>query len=153
MTKSGKWLPFDPKWCSHKFKGAGLRYELAVCIQTGDIVWLNGPYPCGQFNDIKIFKENLQKKLEKNEKVEADGIYRGVNGTRSKGDFVSRSDQRAKSKARGRHETVNGRIKNWACLRDVWRHPLDKHKYAFAAVVVITQITFNIGEAPNQCAY
>ena len=138
MTKSGKWLPFDPKWCSHKFKGAGLRYELAVCIQTGDIVWLNGPYPCGQFNDIKIFKENLQKKLEKNEKVEADGIYRGVNGTRSKGDFVSRSDQRAKSKARGRHETVNGRIKNWACLRDVWRHPLDKHKYAFAAVVVIT---------------
>ena len=102
---------------------------------------------------LKYSRRTFKKKLEKNEKVEADGIYRGVNGTRSKGDFVSRADQRAKSKARGRHETVNGRIKNWACLRDVWRHPLDKHKYAFAAVVVITQITFNIGEAPNQCHY
>jgi len=153
VSKSGRWLPFNPKWCSHKFKGAGLRYELAISIQTGDIVWLNGPYPCGEYNDIKIFKDKLQKKLRIHEKVEADGIYRGVEGARSKGDFVSKSDKTAKGKARGRHETVNGRIKNWACLRNVWRHPIEKHKFAFAAIVVITQIAFDIGEAPNQCGY
>lgn len=153
FTKSGKKLPFNPKWCSHKFKGAGVRYELAICIQTGDIVWLNGPYPCGEFNDIKIFKHKLQKKLLPNEKVEADGIYRGADGARSKGDFCSKSDLRAKARARSRHETINGRLKSWACLREVWRHPLEKHKIVFAAVVVITQITFNVGEGPFQCFY
>ena len=119
----------------------------------GDIVWLNGPYPCGEFNDIKIFKDKLQKKLRNHEKVEADGIYRGCEGARSKGDFVSISDKKAKGKVRGRHETVNGRLKNWSCLREVWRHPIEKHKIAFAAVVVITQIAFDNGEAPNQCSY
>ena len=30
--------PFSPMWCSHKFKGAGLHYEVGVCILTGEIV-------------------------------------------------------------------------------------------------------------------
>ena len=153
MTKKGQFLPFNPKWCSHKFKGAGLRYEIAVNIQTGDIVWLNGPFPCGEFNDIKFFKKNLQKMLLPGEKVEADGIYRNVDGVRSKGDFVLISDKRAKGRVRGRHETENGRFKFWNCLKETWRHPLKKHKYAFAAVVVITQIAFEAGEGPNQCQY
>ena len=153
VSKSGKWLPFNPKWCSHKFKRAGLQYELAICIQTGDIVWLSGPYPCGEFNDIKKFKHKLQKILLKHEKVEADGIYRGVDGARSKGVFVSTSDSKAKGKVQSHQETVNGRLKCWTCLRDVWRHPIEKHKFAFAADVVITQIAFEIGETPNQCSY
>ncbi|EFX70022.1 hypothetical protein DAPPUDRAFT_113096 [Daphnia pulex] len=40
--------PFNPKWYSHKFHGPGLRYELAICIQTGDIVWAYGGLPCGE---------------------------------------------------------------------------------------------------------
>ena len=43
------------------FKGAGLQYKIAVNIQTGDIVWLNGPFLYGEFNDIK----NLKKKSTK----------------------------------------------------------------------------------------
>ena len=42
-------------WYSPKFKGAGLRYELGVCIQTGDIVWINGPFCPGNWNDVEIF--------------------------------------------------------------------------------------------------
>lgn len=34
---------FSKIWYSHKFKGPGLRYEVAVSILTGDIVWLHGP--------------------------------------------------------------------------------------------------------------
>ena len=30
--------PFDPKWYSHKFKGAGVRYEVGICLKTGWIV-------------------------------------------------------------------------------------------------------------------
>ena len=29
---------FNPKWCSHTFKGPGLCYEVGVCIKTGWIV-------------------------------------------------------------------------------------------------------------------
>ena len=37
--------PFGPKWFSHKFKGPGLRYEVAVSIRKGHIVWVNGTFP------------------------------------------------------------------------------------------------------------
>ena len=50
ISKKGQLYPFNPKWCSQKFKGAGLRYKIAVNIQTGDIVRLNSPFPwsCGK---------------------------------------------------------------------------------------------------------
>jgi hypothetical protein len=70
-------FPFDSGWCSHKFKAAGLRYEMAVCIQTGDIVWVNGPFKCGKWSDIKIFKTFLMQRLADGELVEADKGYRG----------------------------------------------------------------------------
>jgi len=49
------WKPFWSGWFSHKFKGPGVRYEVGLCIRTGDIVWINGPFPCGQYPDITIF--------------------------------------------------------------------------------------------------
>ena len=153
VTKSGRWLPFDPKWHSHKFHGAGLRYELAINIQNGYIVWMNGPFPCGQFNDIKIFKQGLQKRLLEGEKVEADGIYRNVDGVRAKGDFVSFSDKRAKARARARHETCNGRLKSFGCLKNKWRHPLCKHKHVFASIAVIVQLSIESGEPLFQVKY
>ena len=114
---------------------------------------MNGPFPCGEFNDIKIFKHGLKKKLDDGEMVEADGIYRNVHGVRSKGDFASKSDKRAKGKARARHKTGNGRLKCFRCLKETWRHPLAKHKYAFEAVVVIVQLSIESGESLNQVQY
>ena len=48
--------PFNKKWYSHKSESAGLRYEIAICIQTGRMVWTKGPFPCGVWPDIKIFR-------------------------------------------------------------------------------------------------
>ena len=62
-------------WYSHKFNGPGLRYEVALAIRTGLIVWLNGPFPCGTFPDDKIFKGALVEMLDEKERVEADGGY------------------------------------------------------------------------------
>ena len=53
--------PFSKKWFSNKFNGPGLQYEVAINIQTGDIVWINGPYKCGAWTDIKIFRHKLKK--------------------------------------------------------------------------------------------
>ena len=47
-------IPFNPKWYSYKFKGPGLRYEVAICIKTGWIVWVNGPFPAGEWPNRKI---------------------------------------------------------------------------------------------------
>ena len=69
--------PFESRWYSHKFKGPGLRYEVAVSILGGDIVHTNGPFPCGTWLDISIFRSMLMDKLLPGEFVEADKGYRG----------------------------------------------------------------------------
>ena len=51
-------FPLDPRLFSHKFKGAGLRYEVGVCIQTGFIVWISGPFRDGQWPDLSIFQRS-----------------------------------------------------------------------------------------------
>jgi hypothetical protein len=64
-------------WFSHKFNRPGLRYELAVCIQTGEIVSVSGPFPPGQFTDSTIFQLGIMEELEEGEMVEADAGYEG----------------------------------------------------------------------------
>ena len=63
---------FSKKWYSHKFNKAGLRYEFAINIQTGDIVWVYGPFKPGKMNDLNIFRSKLISTLDDGEKVEAD---------------------------------------------------------------------------------
>jgi hypothetical protein len=41
----------------------------------GEIKWLNGPYPCGKYNDITIFRDSLVSFLDDFERVEADDAY------------------------------------------------------------------------------
>jgi hypothetical protein len=48
-----------------------------VCIQTGDIVWVNGPFKEGKWNDIKLYRRILKEQLLPGEMVEADRGYRG----------------------------------------------------------------------------
>ena len=132
-------------WYSHKFKRAGFRYEVAVCIQTCDIVWINGPFKCGTWADVKIFRRNLKQKLAPGEMVEADGGYKD-DKCRVPDDIVSRADARAKDRSRSRHETINGKLKRFGCLAQIWRHPREQHKSAFAAVAVIVQLGIVSGE-------
>lgn len=49
--------PFNKKWFSHKFKAAGVRYEIGISIVEGEIVWASGGFPCGEWPDLKIAKE------------------------------------------------------------------------------------------------
>ena len=69
--------PFSSAWWSHKFNGPGLHYEIAVCIKTGWIVSFNGPFECGSWPDLKIFKSGLKRFLLVTERVVADRGYHG----------------------------------------------------------------------------
>ena len=93
-------------------------------------------------------------RLANDEMVEADRGYlcTGVNA-RTPDDCVSQVDRVAKRRAMARHETVNRPLKQWGCMQQCWRHVRQKHKIAFGAVVVCTQLAFDAGERPFHCWY
>jgi hypothetical protein len=98
--------PYNPVWWSHKFNGAGIKYEVATCIKTGDIVWLNGPFPCAM-QDREIFDWGLKTKLIPGEKVEADSGYTGRTQIATPAMGKNHVARKQKSQCRGRQENTN----------------------------------------------
>ena len=70
-------MGYSKPFYSHKFKKSWVRYEVGLCIKTGDICWWNGPYEPGIWKDEMIFKDGLVSLLEYGERCETDGGYRG----------------------------------------------------------------------------
>ena len=95
---------FDPKWWSHKFNGPGLRYEIAIFIRTGDIVWAHGGVPCGEWPDLSLARNGFIDRPLPGEKSTADGGYRDHHY------FDSTNGAQKKKQILARHETVNGPI-------------------------------------------
>jgi hypothetical protein len=136
-------------WFSHKFHGPGLRYEIAVSLKKGHIVWISGPHPCG-IPDIEIFRHCLKHELEENERVEADDGYVGEDPEtcRTPGGISGRSERidplvggEPRRRLRSRHETANKRCKDFRILRDEYRHNVYEHAFVFRAVAVLVQIS------------
>ena len=141
--------PFSKDNFSHKFNGPGIRYEVALSIKSGDICWINGPFPPGKYNDLQIFRQGLRDKLMKNERVLCDSGYYGddpeycctKNGFRvHRNKEEKKLYRKAINTILGRHETVNGRMKWFQCLTS-YRHSYEKHKIFFTAIAVIVQVS------------
>ncbi len=138
-----------PFW-SYKFKACGLRYEVGICILTGHICWINGPYPPGEWNDNMIFQNLLVQLLGQNERVEADDGYAAsaphhVKCPRSQAaNDIEREEMQ--QRVRNRHETVNRRFKQFRIMKEIFRHDLTLHQSVFAAVAVLTQISIENGD-------
>lgn len=145
--------PFSKGWYSHKFHGPAVRYEVAVSINGGDIVHINGPFQCGFYPDITIFRTKLMGMLEDGEFVEADKGYRGEpTKVRVPVDYQSSAEKRQKALARTRHETVNKRFKQFNILGNRFRHhvsfgDMKLHKLVFESVAVITQLDISLGNS------
>lgn len=139
-------MPFDRKWFSHKFNGPGVRYEVGISIASGDIVWTNGPFPCGEWNDLKIAKSKLHNNLLEGELYVADSGYRSAEHRAIIPSGLHNSLERKTSKIRARHESYNRRFKQWKVLGGLFRHKLQKHKFVFNAVANITQMMLDQGE-------
>lgn len=139
--------PFWPGWKSPKFKGPGLRYELATGCRTGYLHWTNGPYPAGAMHDLTIFRQWLKWELDEGERVEADKGYRGEPCCKTPVD--EHRPERAKMLAkviRNRHETMNKRFKHFGCMKQVFRHGIEKHAICFRAIAVIVQLSLELKE-------
>jgi hypothetical protein len=128
---------------SEKFNGPGVKYEVAVCIRTGWIVHTHGPFPCGEWHDLTVARDNLCYKLAgsefDNEMALADGGYQDGYEFFETPTGHNNHDQRMKAKARARHETINRRFKQWAIMGERFRADPSEHGKYFNAVANLTQ--------------
>ena len=95
-----------------------LRYKLGVDILVGNLVWIQGSYPAGKYT---IFNKVLRKFLKPGERIEADEGNRG-HPCKIKcpgNDMNPAENQAMQGRVRARHETLNGRLKNWGILSQV----------------------------------
>lgn len=133
-------IRFDKRFYSHKFKSGGLRYEVGVCIRTGRIVWIHGPFRCGK-TDITISRNAVLYALRDGERVEADLGYRGEDlKINTPNEFGPREMEKMKQYARSRHETANQRMKIFGVLSQRYRHDIQYHSRCFRAVAVIVEL-------------
>ena len=134
---------------SYKYRASGLRYEVAICILSGECVWISGPYEPGLWNDISIFRNGLMHELEEGERVEADDGYKGEapRHVKTPNSIAQREDTATmQSLVRRRQETINKRFKQFGILKQVYRHDIRDHGKSFRAVAIITQLSIQNGE-------
>ena len=146
--------PFDKAIFSQKLNGPGLKYEVGVCIKTAHIVWTNGPFKAGKADSTIFSEDGLLNALADEECIEVDAGYQGNDKLKNPYIADSKFHRIPKSRLIPRHENVNKRLKQFAVLDQVFRHPLGqreneagkleypKHKICFDAVAVITQLSF-----------
>ena len=137
--------PFSSKMYSHKVNGPAVKYEVGVCLKTGHIVWINGPF-VGSTNDGTIFRNGLSPILCIDEAVEVDRGYSGDDKMKVPNMGMTSKQRKMKSNARAQHEAVNGRLKNWNSLGHRFRHNLQKHHIVFRSILVLEQIKLNHGK-------
>jgi len=116
--------------------------------------WLHidGPFPPGKggLNDLATFRWGIMGWLEEDERAEADDGYLGEAPRYIKCPKSFTHLDKAlqmEQDVRSRHEMVNKRLKQWACLRNRFRHhEFEKHSSCFRAVAVLTQVAIEHGE-------
>lgn len=140
----GEWSK-NPKYYSHKFKKAGLAYEVALSVYENKCVSINGPYPAST-NDTTIFKGGIRKKIPEGRRAIVDNGYKGKHESMSKPNPLdSKAVRQFKRRVRLRQECFNTRLKNFKCLKEEFRHGEEKHKICFEAVAVICQYQLENG--------
>lgn|GEM_PF-6123348 len=131
---------FNPKWFSHKFRGPGIRYEVGICIRTGHIVWAHGGVTCEEWPDLKLARDCFIHHLDPGEKALADGGYRDDNY------FINPNGNQKMKNILARHETLNGRNKQFFSMQNRFRHDRFLHPLYFHAIVNVTQLLIENGE-------
>ncbi len=121
--------PFDKSRNSHKFYGPGVRYEIAISIETVEIVWAYGPWPCNVNRDLRIFRNGLKKVLNEDEFVVAHSSYSDERCVQPPG--LNHPMHRLLAVIHARHENLNKRLKQFAVLKNKFRHEVSLHSYCF----------------------
>ena len=145
-------LSQDSELYSFKLNGAGFRCEYGIDRFYSNVLWVNGPFLPGKYNDNQIFADfGLKERLSScGKKALADKIYNGHPNECSTFNAVDNSVIRTfKARTQMSHEQFNGMVKEFGCCKKPFRHKPDKmqkHKWCFEAVTVICQYRLEHGE-------
>ena len=119
---------------------------MGVCIETGWIVWFNGPYRPGVYSDLKLAKEGgLHDILLPDERYIADGTYRCIEALQPD-DAVCEYESYYMKWCRSRHETVNGLIKLFRVAHNRFERAPAKHGLFLHAIANIVQLGIMSGK-------
>lgn len=139
-------------WYSHKFNGPAVNYEIAICISTGTVVWVNGPFPAGSNPDLVVFRkpDGLRSKIPAGKKVIADNVYASEPLCSVSNPLDSEALKKFKARVKARQESFNNRIKAFNILSSRFRcnvpsTALEKHQAVFEAVCVLVQYEIGNG--------
>jgi hypothetical protein len=127
----------DKRYWSFKFKEAGLRYEVAICILTSGIACIAGPYMHGVWNDLMIFRDGLRGQLVWDSPRYC--VYPRAYSTRI-------DQERMRKRLRLRRETVSKRLKQFRCPLVQFRHSTEQHAACFRSAAVLSQLAIEGGE-------
>jgi hypothetical protein len=109
-------LSKNPKYYSHKHKHVALTYELGISVYENKLLWIKGPKPASK-HDISVYQEELKNKIPAGKRaLGANGYHGEPNTISTPNSHDSPELCQFKSHDRARHETFNGRIKNFKCL-------------------------------------
>lgn len=139
----------DKRYYSYKYKKSGLRYEVAVAIRSNNIVWINGPFLPGEYNDLQIFRMGLKQQLKDGERVEADDIYEpeAPHTCYTPRHVLVRGDQKLmRNRIKKRQETINRRLKVFKSLNVVFTHSVNRHSICFRCAAILVQLALECGE-------
>lgn len=114
---------------------------MAISLSRGYIVWVNGPFACGDMRDIDIFRGWIKQELYEGEMVLADHGYPDHTCCAQ---IHGRSKRESKTFL-SRHESCNGRIKNFYSMSTNFRHSHQKHSLCFHAIAKLVQISIMCG--------
>ena len=117
-----------------------MRYEIGICIRTGEIVWAHGGLPAGEWPDLKLARNAILDAVGPREMIIADGGYN------DRQYFETLSNPQKEKAILARHETVNRRVKQFSCMSQTFRHSLYLHPRFFHAVINLTQLMIENGE-------
>lgn len=108
------------RYFSSRINGPAMRYEIGLSLRTGQIVWVNGGYPCGEVDDLTLAKKAYVQAVQEGEKTMAGNAY-----TDSPYFIVPKSHPRLAEQfqmAEELHNTVQNAFRQWAVLRTSFRH-------------------------------
>lgn len=143
MGPHGKW--YDPK-----SKSSGLKYEFAVSVRTGLLIWINGPFPASR-HDITVFRGGNKKtkeeewdqnalcmKMPEGKRVIGDSGYAGE----ADKIMIYRPEHSAALKkfigrAKNRQETLHSRLKGFRVLRDRFRNGYKGPEAGWSTIKVV----------------
>lgn len=121
-----------------------MRYEIGIHIETYNIVWLHGPFPCGKYLDLHIFDLALSECLNESECVVADEGYTTVKCLQPS--TVTAVFKNAHGRIRALHEILNRRMKQFRVLGTTFSLNPTVHSICFYAIPNRTQLMLQISD-------